>query len=145
MELTRRTRLSLQASVAAVMIGLGSLTTGMAAQAAAAPSVTVASEVAVGWVNEGATETFSVAVPQTGRWKLEFGVSYPETTAKIKSSVDGRGLTDVSVAPQPGTFYTHGYSQCVSLTKGRHSVTVTAAELPSNLPLQVTLVDAAKP
>ncbi|MGP3979625.1 hypothetical protein [Streptomyces sp. KR80] len=146
MEATRHKRLGLRASVAAVMIGLASLTTGMTAQAAVTSDLTAseatASEVAVGWVEEGATKTFSVDVPQNGHWKLRFGVSYPETAARVTSSVDGLALEDVVVAPSPGTFYTHGDSQCVSLNRGTHSVTVTAVELPSNLPLEVTLVSA---
>jgi hypothetical protein len=147
MESMRRKRLGLRGSVAAVMIGFASLTTGMAAQAVAAPaaSTAAATEVFVGWVDKGATKTFSVDVPQSGRWKLKFGVSYPDTDAKIKSSVDGRALRDVVVAASPGTFYTHAYSQSVSLNKGKRSITVTAAVLPSNTPLEVTLVSADTP
>jgi hypothetical protein len=145
----RRPRVALRLAAAAAIIALPLSVAVVAGQASAnttpASTVELNQSVAVGFVGAGATKTFTVDVPTSGHWKLDFGVSYPSTAGRIRSAVDGHALPEVVSRVDKGSFMTNAYTPCFALTKGKHNITVTAAQLPGTTPLMVTLVDAATP
>jgi hypothetical protein len=85
------------------------------------------------------SKTFTVTVREAGAYEVQYLVSYPESASCISTSVDGRALPIVAVPAEPGSFGAVASTEPFELTAGRHTITVSSSDLPSQIGASATL------